>query len=52
MTARVSSGLIEGPQAVPVPPSPHSPGHLPEGHVKGKPGPTAGPALCANPVGQ
>ncbi len=37
MTARVRSGLVEGPQAVALPPSPHSNGHLPEGRREMKP---------------
>jgi hypothetical protein len=30
VTASVGRGLIEGPQTVALPPSPHVPGHLPE----------------------
>src|SRR4249920_2693462 len=46
MTARVRRGLVEGPQAVALPPSEHSHGHLPEGRVKRNPRRGVRLALC------
>jgi hypothetical protein len=46
MAARVRCGLVEGPQAVAIPLSPHYSGHLPEGRRKRKARPLARPAVC------
>ena len=46
MTARVRRGLVEGPQAVALPPSEHLNGHLPEGQVKRNPRRGVALALC------
>jgi hypothetical protein len=51
MTACVRRSLVEGPQAVALPPSQHSTGHLPEGRVKRNPRRCVRLALCDENVG-
>ena len=51
MTASVSRGLVERPQALALPLAPHVLGDLPEGRGKRNPRQTAGAALCDENAG-
>jgi hypothetical protein len=46
VAAGIGRGLIEGPQAVALPLSPHYVGHLPEGTAKRNPCRTVWSAVC------
>ena len=46
VAAGIGRGLVEGPQAVTLPLSPHYVGHLPEGAAKGNPCRTVWSAVC------